>query len=113
MKKNIIIFGGSGFIGYNLTKSLKKLDYNITSVSRKKPKNKKLIKGVKYIACDISKARELKKINLNFEYVVNLSGNIDHKNKNQTYKTHFFGLRNILNLFKKKNLNFLSRLEVV
>ena len=104
MKKNIIIFGGSGFIGYNLTKSLKKLDYNITSVSRKKPKNKKLIKGVKYIACDISKARELKKINLNFEYVVNLSGNIDHKNKLQTRKSHYDGCRNLINFFVKKKI---------
>ena len=102
MKRKIIIFGGSGFIGLNLIKKLNKNFFSITSVSRKKPKKAKSLKSVNYINCDVSKLNDIKKINTEYDYIVNLSGNIDHKNKKQTFKTHFLGCKNILNLFKKK-----------
>ena len=104
MKKNIIIFGGSGFIGHNLIKRLKKFNFNITSASRKKPKKEKLIKGITYLICDIYKKNELKKINLNYQFVVNLSGNIDHGNKSQTHKSHFVGCKNLINFFSNKKI---------
>ena len=37
--KKIIIFGGSGFIGQNLARTLLSLDYEVHIVSRNKPKD--------------------------------------------------------------------------
>ena len=105
MKKKILIVGGTGFIGYHLAKACLKLNWNVTSLSIKKPsKLRKLIK-VKYFYCNIGKANQIKKLSkLNFNYVVNLGGYIDHFNKENTYKSHFIGVKNLANLFLKKNI---------
>ena len=81
MKEKIIIFGGSGFIGSNLINKIKNLNYDITSVSRKKILNKKKYRNIRYISCDVSNFQSLKKIKSNYDYIINLSGNIDHQNK--------------------------------
>lgn len=106
MKNKILILGGSGFIGQNLIIKLKKLRFGtITSLSRKLPKSQRKISGVEYIACDISNFKKLrKKIIHDYEYIINLSGNIDHKNKVQNLKTHYLGCKNIVNLFLKKKI---------
>ena len=58
LKKNILVVGGSGFIGYNLVKKLKyKKKYRIFSISSKKIDKHRIIKGVNYIRCDITKKR--------------------------------------------------------
>ncbi len=106
MKKKILILGGSGFIGQNLIIKLKKLRFGaITSMSRSLPKRQRKISGVEYIACDISNFKKLKKkIIHDYEYIINLSGNIDHKNKIQNLKTHYVGCKNIVSLFLKKKI---------
>ena len=52
MKKNILIVGGTGFIGFHISKLLKKKN-KVFSVSKNKPKKERWLKGVKYIFCDI------------------------------------------------------------
>lgn len=105
MKKKILIIGGTGFIGYHLAKACLKLNWNVTSLSIKKPsKLRKLIK-VKYFNCNIGKANQIKKLSKsNFNYVVNLGGYIDHFNKENTYKSHFIGVKNLANFFLKRNI---------
>ena len=105
MKNKILIVGGTGFIGYHLSKRLKKKNY-VYSISRNSPKKKRKIKGVKYINCDIYKKNLLyKKLKpSNFDYVVNLGGNIDHNNKSRTIKSHFFGCKNLVDYFKNENI---------
>ena len=99
--------GGTGFIGSALIEFLKKKKiFKITSISSRK--NKDIFKSlnVKYIFCDISKKKEIEKKlkNLNFDYVINLAGYVDHTHKIKTYNTHFIGVKNISNYFlKKKN----------
>tara|TARA_B100000575_G_scaffold294355_1_gene309740 strand:+ start:5387 stop:5533 length:147 start_codon:yes stop_codon:yes gene_type:complete len=39
-KKNILVLGGTGFIGYHILKKAKKLKWNLTSISKKYPKKK-------------------------------------------------------------------------
>ena len=39
-KKNILIVGGTGFIGSNLVKKATKLNYNVYSLSKNKYKKK-------------------------------------------------------------------------
>ena len=51
LKKNkirILIFGGTGFIGYHLTKRFIKKGWQVTSVSKRSPNKEKFIKGVSY-----------------------------------------------------------------
>ena len=103
-KKKLLIVGGSGFLGYHLSKiCIKK--YDITSLSLSKPIKERKINKVKYIICDISKKKNLeKKIKHNYEIVVNLGGYIDHQNILRTKNSHFIGCKNLVNFFKKREI---------
>ena len=105
MKKEILITGGSGFIGYHLIKKLKK-NYNIISLSSKKPDIKRKVNLIKYIKCDIYNKKllykKLKKLNPSF--VINLAGYIDHSNKTKTLNSHFNGCKNLVDYFSSKKI---------
>jgi Nucleoside-diphosphate-sugar epimerases len=103
-KTKILIIGGSGYLGFNLIKKLDKKIFLVTSVSRKKSQGKKKVKNVKYIQCDISKKKDLKKIKKDFEIVFNFCGNVDHKNKMNTIRNHFTSSKNLINHFEKSDL---------
>ena len=104
MSKKILITGGTGFIGYHLAKKCLELNWSVTSLSSKKPKRFRKLKKVKYLICDISDQKSLKKkINQNYDYVVNLAGYVDHSHKYKTMKSHYNGCKNISSFFKFKN----------
>ena len=104
-KNNILIIGGTGFIGYHLAIATLKLGWKVTSISYSKPKKIRKIKNVKYILCDITKKNLLKKkIQKDYEFVVNLGGHVNHSNKVKTYNSHFIGCKNIAEIFLKKNI---------
>ena len=104
-KKKILIIGGTGFIGYYLSKICLKKNWDVTSISTKKPKNNRFIKEVKYILCDITKKILLKKrIKENYDFVVNLGGYVDHSNKIKTYKSHYVGCKNLADFFIKRKI---------
>ena len=63
MRKEILLVGGSGFLGLNLIKSLgNNKKYRITSVSRQKQKIFKKDKNLKFIKADFSNFNHIKKI---------------------------------------------------
>ena len=109
-KTNILIVGGTGFIGYHLAKRSLKEGWNVTSISTGHPKKIRYLNRVKYIFCDITKKKSLNnKIKKPFDYVVNLGGYVDHTNKKKTFKSHYNGCRNLVEIFsKKKPISFVQ-----
>ncbi len=101
--KSLIIFGGTGFLGYHLAKKSLKKGWRVTCVSSKNPKKSRRLTKVKYLRCNVTNKKKLKKlINDKFSYVVNLSGYVDHSNKKKTYTSHYLGLKNLTSIFLKK-----------
>ena len=102
-KKNILIVGGTGFVGYHLAKKSLKKDWQVTSISSRSPRKIRRLTKVKYIICDVTKKKLLKKNTKKyFDYVVNLSGYVDHSNKKKTFNSHYVGCKNLANIFLKK-----------
>lgn len=104
--KKILIVGGTGFIGFHLSKFALKKNLQVTSISTNRPKNNRKLQKVKYLFCDISDKKKLKKIlqKKNFDYVVNLGGYVDHSKKIKTYRSHYLGLKNLIDYFKKTKI---------
>ena len=59
--RKMLIIGGSGFIGYHLAKLALKKGWKIDSISRKFPKKNRKLSKVKYLICDITKLKNIKK----------------------------------------------------
>lgn len=104
MVKKILITGGTGFIGYHLCKKSLKLGWNVTSLSTNFPKKKRKLLGVNYIKGDLNNSNILKKINSNYDYVVNLAGYVDHKNKKKTFDSHYKGCVNLASFLIKRKI---------
>ncbi len=114
-KKNLLIAGGTGFIGSNLAKKAVNDGYKVTIISKNKPQLSKKIEDVEYISVDIRNKKSLfsKLKNRSFNYVINLSGYVDHSNHfdggRRVFETHFNGATNLVNCVKGKNLlNFVQ-----
>ncbi len=102
-KNNILIVGGTGFIGYHLAKQSLKKGWRVTSISTNPPKKIRYLSKVKYIRCDITNKKLLKRsIREPFDYVVNLGGYVDHSNRKKTFKSHYEGCKNLSDIFLKK-----------
>ena len=106
MKKHIkiLIVGGTGFIGYHLAKKCLSKKWQVFSFSKNFPKKERFLKKVKYLIGDLSKKKDLKTLPQFFDYVVNLGGYVDHKNKIKTYKSHYIGCQNLSNYFLNKDI---------
>ena len=104
MSKKILITGGTGFIGYHLSKRCIKLGWSVTSLSSNSPKLNKKIQGVKYIKVDIRDKKKLFRIKKDFDYIVNLAGYVDHSNKKKTLESHYIGCKNLASLFLNKKI---------
>ena len=108
-KLNLLVVGGTGFIGYHVILAAKKKGLNITSLSIHRPKKKRYVKNVKYITANIANFEELKKkVKTNFNYVVNLGGYGRHddfaKGGGEIFKNHFLGVVNLTKIFSKKKI---------
>jgi nucleoside-diphosphate-sugar epimerase len=87
LKETILIAGGTGFLGYHFAKKAVKEKFRVISISQHEPSKKRTVKNVKYIKVDVCNLKELKKkINIDFKYIVNFSGYVDHNNKKKHIK---------------------------
>ena len=116
MSKKILITGATGFIGYHLAKYCLKLNWSVTSISTKKPIKTRKLKNVEYLICDLYDKNKLnKKLSLDFDYVVNLAGYVDHSNRDRIIKSHYIGCKNLstilLNTKIKKFIQVGSSIE--
>jgi len=102
-KDRILVVGGTGFIGYHLAKKCLEKGWEVTSISLNPAKKIRYLPEVKYIFCDITKKKFLKKkIKKHFHYVVNLGGYVDHSNTKRVLKSHYEGCKNLTEIFLKK-----------
>ena len=112
MPGRLLIIGGTGFIGKNLCLSAVKNGYKVVVLSLRSPAAEKRIHNVEYLQADITCLTQLnEKIGVDsFEYIVNLSGYINHCNFSDGGKkvidVHFGGVQNIL---QSVNLSALKR----
>ncbi len=106
IKNNVLIVGGSGFLGTNLIEKISKIKkYKIDTIIRNKNSLKRRQKNVRYLICDIRNSNQLKNfLKKNYNYVINLSGNINHKKNSETLYVHFYGLKNIIKYINKSEL---------
>lgn len=104
MKKKYLIVGGTGFLGHHLTLRLLKNKINQISCIYNSNKKIKKLKNVTYIKCDISKKEQVKKLDTNYDFIINFAGYVDHSNKVKTINSHYYGCKKIANHFVKKKL---------
>lgn len=105
MSKKILITGATGFIGYHLAKYCLKLNWSVTSISTKKPIKTRKLKNVEYLICDLYNKNKLnKKLSLDFDYVVNLAGYVDHSNRDRIIKSHYIGCKNLSTILLKTKI---------
>lgn len=104
-QENVLVVGGTGFIGFHLIKYLKKRKFKqITSISTKRPKLIRKIKNVKYICIDVSKKKKLNLLSKEYTYIINLSGYVDHSNKKLTFNSHYRGCKNLVEFFENTKI---------
>ena len=106
---NLLVIGGTGFIGHHLIKSLQQKDWNITSVSLRSPTKERFVDGVRYLHFDMVDQTHVKKyLTEEFEYVVNLGGYINHQlfleGGRSLIETHFTALQNLLEVLPRLKL---------
>ena len=86
MKKKILIAGGTGFIGTHLASKCIEKKWIVDILSHKKKSKFKSKKNIKHIVCDITNFKKLKKkVKPDYDYVINLSGYIDHSSKKKLF----------------------------
>ena len=110
MPNNLLVIGGTGFIGRSLSIEALRVGYEVVVLSLNAPTLEKIIKNVEYLQVDIVCLDELKEklANYDFDYIVNLSGYVDHSNFSDGGKraldVHFGGVQNILQSVNLKSL---------
>ena len=104
MKEKILILGGNGFIGIHLIRKLRNMGYECFSLSLNKIDEKNKEDKINYLDADISDFSELRDVIglKKYDYVVNLSGYVDHSNLSSgglsVINTHYGGLLNLLRI---------------
>jgi nucleoside-diphosphate-sugar epimerase len=114
-KGNLLIVGGTGFIGFYVAQEAIKQGFKVSVIFKKKYTLLKKIDKVHYINVDIANENslgiELK--NKKFDHIINLSGYVDHSSYFDTgvavIETHFQGVANLVKLLDKQSLkNFIQ-----
>ena len=110
MLHNLLIVGGTGFIGLHVAKEALNRGFLVTIIALHEKKESEKIDGIEYLCLDIQNKETLKnKIGGRvYHYVINLGGYIDHSgyfdNGSQVIDAHFKGTRNLVDCINRKHL---------
>ena len=102
MADNLLIIGGTGFIGKHLTCAAVKLGLQTIVLSLHEPDGENKVKGAVYLQADITDFNDLSNrlLNIDIKFVINLSGYIDHcsfsEGGDSVIDSHFSGVQNIV-----------------
>jgi len=102
MTDNLLIIGGTGFIGRHLTCAAVRAGFRTIVLSLQEPHREHKVTGATYLQADITDFNSLSNrlLNVGIEYVVNLSGYIDHSSFSaggeSVIDSHFSGVQNIV-----------------
>jgi uncharacterized protein len=102
MKKvNILLIGGTGFIGMTLSAALHDAGHGVTIISRRPPTNPSLPKNSGFVRADISIPGQWQNIVPDFDVVINLAGvsifrRWNVRGKQQILESRIFSTRNIV-----------------
>jgi len=73
-KLNILVIGGTGFIGTSLCKSLFDKGYKVTALSRQSPQDDFEKRGIGFIQADVALQGEWQELIPGYDVVINLTG---------------------------------------
>jgi len=99
---NLLVVGGTGFIGHQLVCEAVESKYKITVLSLNNVKSSKKHPDVEYLNADITSSSELSEVlaGRNFNYVVNLGGYINHSKYlsggRDAMDVHLVGVQNLV-----------------
>jgi nucleoside-diphosphate-sugar epimerase len=108
--KNLLIIGGTGFIGKNVVREAVHRGFKVSVISKNNCPAVNKLKGVGYIVVDIvNKVKLLEALEgKSFHYVINLGGYVNHidysDGGNKVFKMHFDGIKNLVSCIDKKFL---------
>lgn len=113
-QKNVLITGGSGFLGFHLTRFLLKKGYKIVIIDKEKTDIEN--KNVVFIKADINNKAAIQKYFKNIDYVVHAAAALPIlHDRNEIFKTNVDGTKNVLEASLKnkvKRLVFISSTAV-
>jgi len=98
----LLIAGGTGFVGEHLVRGALNRGYDVSVISLHIPIPSKLMNGVKYYAVNICNLNALCSVmpSNEFDYVINLSGYVDHSGYrdggDKVIEAHFNGVVNLV-----------------
>ena len=107
---SLLVVGGSGFIGCHLLTAAQAKGWRGTSLSLNYPKKFREVSGVRYLVQDLCDFRATDKLlgGCDYDFVVNLSGYIDHKkfrdSGRELIDSHFDGLQNLIEILPRTRL---------
>jgi len=105
----ILVIGGTGFIGHHLLKETVNQGWSTTSASLNPPSLERRVAGVNYLVIDITKQKEVQAaLARDFDYVVNLGGYPDHtlfqRGGKKLLESHFTAVKNLVAVLPRKSL---------